>query len=71
MASGLKGLPYRDFVLSAKVALLTRGNITRVISYPIPADLDSPPLERLVCSQVPQAVTGWSRVLGLERASST
>ncbi|CAO1614929.1 unnamed protein product [Parajaminaea phylloscopi] len=57
--------------LSATVTLLSRGHTTQVFPHPMPTELgEQDPLEQLIWGGVPQAVTAWSRVLGIERASS-
>lgn len=61
-----------SFDLKASVALVTRGQVTRVFPHPLPQDLASAsPLSSLRWSAVPHAVTAWSRVLGLERAMTS
>lgn len=60
------------FQLSANVTLVSRGTTTHILPYPLPADMVSPPtLEVLHWSDVPKAVTGWSRILGVEQTMST
>lgn len=59
------------FQLTANVALMSRGPTTHVMPYPLPADMVSPlTLDVLRWSDVPSAVTGWSRILGVEQTMS-
>ncbi|TKY89409.1 hypothetical protein EX895_001940 [Sporisorium graminicola] len=63
-------LPPAELV-SAKLALASRGSLTHVLPLPLPADLaQAAPLALVQWSDTPNAVSGWARVLGVERASS-
>lgn len=63
--------PSNTFQLTANVALLSRGSTTLVLPYPLPADMVNPlTLDILQWSGVPKAVTGWSRILGVEQTMS-
>lgn len=58
-------------LLSAKLALASRGSLTHVLQLPLAADLTQmPPLAVMQWSDTPNAVSGWARVLGVERATS-
>ncbi len=58
-------------IVSAKLALASRGSLTHVLRLPLPANLaDANPIAVLQWSDTPNAVSGWSRVLGIERAST-
>ncbi|KAK0520716.1 hypothetical protein OC834_006927 [Tilletia horrida] len=59
-------------LVSTSIALVTRGPSTQILPLPLPADLCKPkPLEVLNWSGVPNAVSGWARVVGLERERTT
>ncbi|PWZ03372.1 hypothetical protein BCV70DRAFT_197590 [Testicularia cyperi] len=59
-------------LISARFALVSRGSVTHVLPLPLPADLARPsPLAVIQWSDTPNAVSGWIRVLGVERARST
>lgn len=63
-------LPTAELV-SAKLALASRGSVTHVMPLPLPADLtQAAPLAVMQWSDTPNSVSGWARVLGVERASS-
>ncbi|SPO21488.1 uncharacterized protein UTRI_00975_B [Ustilago trichophora] len=69
--------PNRSFSLplaepvSAKLALASRSAVTHVMQLPLAADLaQAAPLAVMQWSDTPNAVSGWARVLGIERASS-
>ena len=58
--------------ISVKVALASRGSLTHVLQLPLASNLMvTPPLAVMQWTDVPNAVSGWARVLGVERASST
>ncbi|EST06045.2 hypothetical protein PSEUBRA_003902 [Kalmanozyma brasiliensis GHG001] len=63
-------LPPMD-ALTAKLALASRGGLTHVLRLPIVANVaDTNPLAVMQWSDTPNAVSGWARVLGVERAST-
>ncbi|CAO1638863.1 unnamed protein product [Sympodiomycopsis kandeliae] len=56
------------FDLTAHVTVMSRGQSTHVLPWPLPADMADPPtLDIVNWSGLPNAVTGWSRVLGVEQ----
>ncbi|SJX61469.1 uncharacterized protein SRS1_10542 [Sporisorium reilianum f. sp. reilianum] len=64
-------LPPAELV-SAKMALASRGALTHILPLPLAADLSqAAPLAVMQWSDTPNAVSGWARVLGTERAGST
>ncbi|SPO35569.1 uncharacterized protein PSFLO_01040 [Pseudozyma flocculosa] len=59
-------------LVSVRMALVSRGSITQVLPLPLPVDLARPlPLAALQWSDTPNSVSGWARVLGVERARSS
>jgi len=59
-------------LVSASLALVTKGMTTQILPLPLPADLTKPkPMDVLNWSSVPNAVSGWARVVGLERERTT
>ncbi|CDR88099.1 uncharacterized protein SPSC_03685 [Sporisorium scitamineum] len=63
-------LPPAELV-SVKMALASRGALTHVLPLPLAAYLaQAAPLAVMQWSDTPNAVSGWARVLGIERASS-
>ncbi|SNX82769.1 uncharacterized protein MEPE_01475 [Melanopsichium pennsylvanicum] len=68
--------PHRSFSLppaelvSARLAFASRGAFTHVMQLPLAADLaQAAPLAVMQWSDTPNAVSGWARVLGVERSS--
>ncbi|KAN0061040.1 hypothetical protein ACQY0O_006775 [Thecaphora frezii] len=59
-------------LVSVRMALVSRGSITQVLPLPLPVDLAKPlPLAVLQWSDTPNSVSGWARVLGIERVWSS
>lgn len=58
-------------LVSAKMAIASKANFTHVLALPLVAAESSVPLAVMQWSNTPNAVSGWARVLGVERASST
>ncbi|GAC96851.1 hypothetical protein PHSY_004435 [Pseudozyma hubeiensis SY62] len=57
--------------VSAKVALATKGSLTHILPLPLAADVaQASPLAVMQWSDTPNAVSGWARVLGVERVQS-
>lgn len=58
-------------LVSAKLALASKGGLTHILSLPLAAEVaQAAPLAVVQWSDTPNAVSGWARVLGVERATS-
>ncbi|CAD6963694.1 unnamed protein product [Tilletia controversa] len=59
-------------LVSTSIVLITKGPTTQILPLPLPADLCKPKaLDVLNWSGVPNAVSAWARVVGLERERTT
>ncbi|KAK0550013.1 hypothetical protein OC846_003847 [Tilletia horrida] len=59
-------------LVSTSIALVTRGAATQILPLPLPANLNQPkPLDVFAWGGIPNSVTGWARVVGLERERTT